>query len=46
MRQFVTWRAKGPEGDKLMHVPEGDKLYIPEQNSWYKFYYVYIFLKL
>ena len=28
--KFISWRAFGPEGNKL---------YIPEQNSWYSVYY-------
>ena len=35
LKLFISWGARGPEGNKLLQIPEGNKLYIPDQNWLY-----------
>ena len=39
--ETISWRAKIPEGNKLLLISEGNKLDIPDQNSLYYVYYIY-----
>ena len=32
---FISWRAKVPKGNEVIQIPDGNKLYIPDRNSWY-----------
>ena len=35
LKLFISWRVRNPDGKKLFQIPEGNKLYIPDKNSWY-----------